>query len=115
MTEEGDDDRAGGDCRGGGAMTEQGVIAEQRGYGVSAGGRWQRKWRSDSRSWRRRGGGVRGGGRWQRKWRSDSRSWRVGGGAVSEEGDDGRESGGVTADRGGGCQRRGTMAEKVEE
>ena len=37
---------------------------------------------------------------------------------MSEEGDDSREGAGVTADRGGGggrCQRRGTMAEKVEE
>ena len=34
---------------------------------------------------------------------------------MSEEGDDDREGGGVTADRGGGCQRRETMAEKVEE
>ena len=37
---------------------------------------------------------------------------------MSEEGDDSREGGGVTADRGGGggrCQRRGTMAELVDD
>ena len=103
MSAQGDDGRESGGVTadrggGGGAVSEEGDDGRES-VGVTA----------DRGGWG--GGGVRGGGRWQRKWRSDSRSWR----GVSEEGDDGREGGGVTADRGGGCQRRGTIAEKVQE
>ena len=79
MSEEGDDGREGGGVtadRGGGVSEEGDDSREGAGVTADRGGG---------------GGGVRGGGRWQRRWRSDSRSWR------------------------GGCQRRGTIAEKVEE